>query len=250
MFSNITFYIPSCGRANVTQMTLQAFLEADVPVSLVVPSSERRAYENHRVPVIPCRRKGIAATRQFILEQCPTPYVAMFDDDMYFYRRPSFKSTKLVRCGLRPVLRECERLLEKGFEAVGVSARQNNWSVTKAVISPARIFNVHFYLCDALLENKIRFDAVPVMEDMHVNLSLLEKGFENAVTYKYAWNQRGSNAAGGCSTYRTAEVQDKAARRLKELHPHCITVVKKKAQWAGMEERTDVRIAWRKAYGA
>jgi hypothetical protein len=67
----------------------------------------------------------------------------------------------------------------------------------------------------------------------------------------WAWNQRGSGAVGGCSGYRNNEVQTEAANELHRLFPDFVTVVTKKSKssWQGMEERTDVRIQWKKAFG-
>jgi hypothetical protein len=96
------------------------------------------------------------------------------------------------------------------------------------------------------------FDRLKVMEDFDFTLTLLENGGRNAVTLDYVWNQTGSNQPGGCSDYRTAEVQAKAAKELAKLHPGVVKVVEKevigKTSWGGMKTRTDVRIQWRKAY--
>jgi hypothetical protein len=72
------------------------------------------------------------------------------------------------------------------------------------------------------------------------------------VLFEYCWNQRDSGATGGCSTYRTAEMQAEAARRLAELHPNFVKVVTKKSKdtstsWKNMKERVDVIVYWRKA---
>jgi hypothetical protein len=91
---------------------------------------------------------------------------------------------------------------------------------------------------------------IPVMEDFDLTLQLLRKGYPNRVSYQYVWNQRGSGAEGGCSSYRTAEMQTNAALKLKELHPDFVSLVTKTAGtvWKDMEERSDVTVQWQKAY--
>jgi hypothetical protein len=58
----------------------------------------------------------------------------------------------------------------------------------------------------------------------------------------------GSSADGGCSTYRTPELQAQAARLLAELHAPYVKVVEKetKTAWGG-GTRTDVMIQWKRA---
>jgi hypothetical protein len=86
------------------------------------------------------------------------------------------------------------------------------------------------------------------MEDFDVTLQLLRKGHRNAVLNQWAQDQGTSNAPGGCSTYRTPEVQAAGAYGLQKLHPDFVTVVDKetKQAWGG-GVRKDVRIAWKKA---
>jgi len=70
------------------------------------------------------------------------------------------------------------------------------------------------------------------------------------VLNKWVTNQHGSNLAGGCSHYRTQEVQEESARKLAELHPGLVSVVKKAAKNWGWAERTDVTVGWKKAFRA
>ena len=59
-----------------------------------------------------------------------------------------------------------------------------------------------------------------------------------------------SNADGGCSSYRSLELQEKTSNKLKDKFPEFVTVVKKKTKtgWNNIGERVDVRIRWQKAY--
>ena len=90
------------------------------------------------------------------------------------------------------------------------------------------------------------------MEDFDVTLSLLELGYPNRITYKYAWGQGRSGDDGGCSLYRTSEMQKNAAIRLAEFHPRTVKVVNKrsKTKWGGLdsEVRVDVIVNWKKAF--
>jgi len=94
----------------------------------------------------------------------------------------------------------------------------------------------------------IELGRVKVMEDFDVNLQLLKKGLPSKISYYYAQGQGSSNAAGGCSEWRTLEVQSQGAERLKELHPEVVEVVEKetKTAWGG-GTRKDVKVQWKRA---
>jgi hypothetical protein len=87
------------------------------------------------------------------------------------------------------------------------------------------------------------------MEDFDIQLQLLRKGMPSISINTMVQNQRGSGLEGGCSTYRTVEIQEEAARTLQSYHPEFVSVVQKqtKSAWGG-GVRTDVVIQWRKAY--
>jgi hypothetical protein len=113
--------------------------------------------------------------------------------------------------------------------------------------------NMYAYDTQILRELKIELGRLPVMEDFDLTLQLLRRGRLNRVSHRYCWNQRGSGNVGGCSDYRTAEMQATAARRLAELHAPFVMLKAKKSKdtsesWKGMKERTDVNIQWREAY--
>jgi hypothetical protein len=177
----------------------------------------------------------------------------MMDDDMTFAYRPTMASPKLV--GLPP---EDNRLVELfvywrklagQYAHVGLSARQGNNRVDEEVKECCRMFNAYMYDMDRIKEADVVPGRLQVMEDFDLTLQLLRQGLPNAVIYKWCWNQKGSNAEGGCSQYRTNAMQTRAANLLAKLHPGFVRVVEKKSKnWQGMETRTDVVIYWKKAF--
>ena len=99
----------------------------------------------------------------------------------------------------------------------------------------------------------LKYNAVELMEDYFMTLGLFAKGMPNAVIVDWTWDQRGgSGAKGGCSTYRTPELQEHASKQLAFYYPDFVKVVEKetKTGWEGMKKRYDVRVQWRKAYEA
>jgi hypothetical protein len=135
------------------------------------------------------------------------------------------------------------------FTLVGVSHRNGNNHVEEDVMQFCeRQTNIHGTRPMEIKRLGIRIDDVVCQQDFHLTLSLLEKGHQNVVLYKWAQSDLPPGTPGGCALYRTAEVQEQSALKLHELHPNFVTVVKKTTAWKGLTERTDVRIAWKKAY--
>src|SRR5205085_2016627 len=89
--------------------------------------------------------------------------------------------------------------------------------------------NLYGVRADILDKEKIRFDATPLMEDMHVSLSLIALGYDTALISEWVWNQPGSGAAGGCSLYRDLELQKDSARKLASLHKPFVSIIRREA---------------------
>lgn len=262
--TTLGIYIPSAGRAH-RQITLENLPAGWMPnTTLVVPEGEARRYKKHITrevgAIIECRHENIGATRQWILDTCKEEYVIMMDDDLYFYHRKEPFKISLAGNTREDNGEMIQKLMHamavEGYIHVGVAPRPEASFYLCGYKICTRINNVHGYNVPKMrkLRDKIgaRFDALHLMEDFHVTLTLLENGHPNKVLLDYVWNQPGSNTEGGCSTYRTAKAQAKAAKTLAELHPDFVKVVEKKVvgktSWEGMKTRTDVRIQWHKAY--
>lgn len=194
---------------------------------------------------------GIGPTRQKILEYAAPGKVAMLDDDLAFFERRRDDPTKLVKAtpaSIKKLFDRLERLLDKHVHA-GIAAREGANRCTDDLLYNTRMLRVLAYNALRMKELKVRYDRLPVMEDFDVTLQLLRMGHANVVINGWAQDQGTSNAPGGCSTYRTKEVQASGAHGLAKLHPAFVAVVEKetKGAWGG-GVRTDVRIAWKKAY--
>lgn len=267
--------IPSAGRASrqITLRNLRRFKMLERTV-LCVPEDQKRRYDVELgtqviVEPVPARCAGIAATREWILTTMAPKFrarrVLMVDDDMDFCYRPKMDEPKLLivetKERMDAMIELLERWMNEGFVHVGVSARQGNnnkYYDERKVYGlhqyrdATRMMNMYAYDVDALKKLRVKFGRVPVMEDFDLTLQLLRMGKPNRVLFEYCWNQRDSGATGGCSTYRTPEMQAAAARELARLHPEFVKVVTKQSKstsssWKGMKERVDVTVYWRKA---
>jgi len=251
-------YIPTIGRVN-RQVTLKHIPKRWLKKTyLIIPKKELKEYsvlkeEYKGLSIVGITAKGISKTREWILNNATDRYVLMLDDDMDFCYRPDMASpvleTLTEHSQIDEMLMHIQKLIKK-YPMVGISARQGNNRIDIPVKECTRAMNAYAFDRTVLAKARINFGRLKVMEDFDLTLQLLRKGYKNAVIYDYCWNQRTSGAVGGCSLYRTPEMQAEAAHKLKKLHPDFVKVVEKesKSAWKGLEVRTDVTVQWKKAY--
>lgn len=247
-------YIPSRGRAHLVRTWKN--LPPDHGAVMVVPPAETKDYRDAGFMVLPCPAKGIGPTRQWIVDQHDLregKQILMLDDDLEFFERRDDDPTKVAKASTLSLKRMLKRVqaISKVTAHGGIATREGCNRNVDTVIPDTRCLRALFYDVAAMRKHSVRFDRVPVMEDFDVALQLLRLGYHSATVNQWVQDQPGSNTAGGCSLYRTAEVQAKGARGLAKLHPDFVTVVEKPALksggWNG-EPRLDVRVQWKKAF--
>jgi hypothetical protein len=268
--------IPTSGRSDPKkQVTLRNFIDmkSQREIVLCIPRNERISHVNKirdirdrhpklklTVEYVPDEYYGISHTRKWIMTEYAASreerHILMLDDDMDFCYRPDMRDPTLetIKDPIRfeAMFQMLEQWLAEGFVHIGIAARQgsNHFLGPEGYRDVGRMMNAYAYDTIALKEIGIEFGRIPVMEDFDLTLQLLRKGYPNRVSYQYVWNQRGSGAEGGCSKYRTAEMQTQAAELLQQYHPNFVTLVTKEtgSVWKDMEERSDVNVQWQRAY--
>ncbi len=253
-------YIPTRDRleAQYTWDNLTPTLRAQT--LLVCPAEEVEGHTQRGRRAVARPAVPLSHVRQWIVDTLANPDqpVTMLDDDLGFFRRKVPDAYNLMPVSRTPLLDQLFADLEAlvatgGYIHAGLSPRQmNNRHFPATVVNTMRMNAVHCVSPRGLTAANARYDAVDMMEDYHVTLTLLEQGHDNAVIVDGAWDQvKGSGAPGGFSHYRNKERQAAAALRLAELHPGYVRVVGKEPttgqgdSWAGT--RTDVRCYWGRA---
>lgn len=250
-------FIPTRGRIGLNrQPTLRNMLaKSKIRPVLVCPPEEEKLHRRYHDRILPCPEYGIGKTRQFIMTNTKKPAVVMVDDDMDFAERrpPDYLSgdLQMQEC-LDPMFQWVSDKLDEGYVHGGISARQGNQNKEDLEWENGRVNNFHFFKVDTFIGEGCSFDAVPVMEDFYVTLTLLSLGYPNVISYQYCWNQRGSGNEGGCSIYRTLNVQARGADLLHERFPDFVKVVEKESRGGSVFSgtRKDVIIQWRQAVGS
>lgn len=249
-------YIPTLGRTD-RQETAKALRLANIPFLLVCREEESDALIARGFDVLIEPKdlpRGIGHTRQFIMNHHPGDKVIMMDDDLSFARRGKRIDNPLylspcTNDDLVTMVNLIEDHIDHGYAMVGISSREGNnrkedeWSENVRIM---RVFGIHK---PSFIEAGCDFTAMKVMEDFDVTLTLLTHGYKNLEINTFTNNQPGSNLDGGCKEYRTLQTQHDAAHALAAKYPGIVKAVEKetKGSWGG-GVRTDVRIAWKKAY--
>lgn len=248
--------IPSRGRW-YAQPTLYSIPE-EVAVDLVVRSDEAEQYNKfhgHRARIIthPESAECIRDVREWILQTYEEAIVEM-DDDLTFAKRREDDMEKFrpaTAKELQDLIYDYIPSLLQNYPLVGISAREGANRNFDDVLYATRQLRLHAYDPGTLRALGVTWKLLQakVMEDFALILQLLTMGYANAVINSFVTNQAGSNTKGGCSTYRSLDVQREAALELAEKYPQFVTVVEKhtKTSWGG-QPRTDVRIQWKRAY--
>jgi hypothetical protein len=269
----LTVYIPT--RRRIQQQTTMAefFLREIVKEGLhwldfrfVVPLAEKKEFLvahpwTKRILAAVGSRYKFGSVCQNLLDRSDGWFLIL-DDDMVLLRRRN--RLNVSQRGGRGTIEDSmaffariRHWLVKGYAHGGVSLRQtNHYCQGQYYRVNTRVSGATFYDAQILKKKGIRFDAVQARSDFHVCLSLLEQGYKNVCDYEFICGQvgGGSNAAGGCSTYRTPEFQLEQAKLLKELHPDAVSLVYKTRKGENLNKLAtaqgipDVRIAWKKSF--
>jgi hypothetical protein len=234
------------------QITLQSLpRELRERTTLVCPKREvselHRLYPDVTIAWEPYRNMKIAQKREWIVRtwfECGYEKILMLDDDLRFATRKNPNDWHLRDiCGeeLIPEFQRIEDKLGPEFPHVGFGPRQNNNNESGDWKIPGKmICALGYYLP---IVTKCRWDLVELREDNCVTLQLLLKGHPNAVWTGTVVDQR-FDAPGGCSTYRTLEMNNAEAEKLVALFPNYASMRK---IYKASVQRKEVRFQWQKA---
>lgn len=251
-------YIPTRGRIDKqkTVERLGSDLCREFNVTIVCPPDEVAALKkavSEPVKVLACGVEGIAATRQWILDHARKNgehVILMLDDDLPTWRQRTDTQNEKGETPYRKAtteeigagLRQFDSLMES--YAHGSIGHALFCQTQPLVKKNSRMLRALAYNMK-LLPKDIKF-RLQVMEDFDIALQLFTRGYESVTFNGVVQDQHQNNSEGGCSSYRTNDVQAAAAHKLHELWPQFVTVVTRspKREWIGMPDRTDVRVNW------
>lgn len=196
----------------------------------------------------------IGAVRSWIIQNIDShDNVCLLDDDLRFYKRTAedWHLSNAESDDLKAMFNWMDFTLTTNSECgqVGISPREGNKFFKVPIEFNTRIMRCMAFNLPRLKKAKVEFHDV-LMEDFDLSLQLLTQGYNNQLITIYAQNQDSSNQAGGCSTYRTQQMQADSARMLAKKFPQFVQTVERETKyaWGDWGKRLDVRVQWKQAY--
>ena len=245
-------YIPTMQRPRLQYTLSELKDESPYPITLVIPEQELQDYTgaHSSLMTVPADVRGIAATRQFIMEQAEDEHVLMMDDDLTFAVRRNDDPTRFrpwMKGEMRGMLMAVETMMGL-YAHVGIATREGGNRNTAPLMTCSSAPRVIGYQRSIFFKEEVDFRNSTVMDDFEATLHLLTRGYANGILNTFVQNQKGSGTAGGASTYRTMQMHAAAAAKLQSRYPAFVKTVQKttKTAWGGAT-RTDVIIQWKKA---
>lgn len=253
----VPIFIPSSGRAD-RQMTWAALPNRwRKRTAIFVNHTDGPEYFKHVFYTVHSHGiVGLGRIRQHIIDTTNSKYIFMMDDDVQFYVR---RDRKLARATPTEVGNALDMLLdwlkkEKDVAQVGLSLSMLNIRKNSLYEYNEKCTVVTGINVELFRDLGIRYDAMPngLLEDLHANLCVLEKGYKLKVSYQYAFQNMPPKGATGLSSYRTQATELAACELLQSLHPDYVKLINKKPRNTKytLYNRTVIpRISWKKAYG-
>lgn len=204
---------------------------------------------------------GVSSKREWLLKHANKSgwrSLTVIDDDLQFLHRVRDGATNQVTSSRKEAWAALDLLRYWvdvcGYKSAGLSNRNGNNTNPGLVGHAERQVTVHCYdveFSEHLLHSGARKSMAEfrVMEDHYYTLCLLLTGHANIVSYQYAVGQS-FGAPGGCSIFRTEEVHNAGAHKLKETFPEFVKLRQVHHKTFGGVERTETMIYWKKALAA
>ncbi len=254
----------------VDRMVVQEKFPDDIIKWVVaVPEDQFESYDevpmfrDHVIPIPSDVAGFLPSQRQWVMEHFTKEgykYIWLMDDDLTFFKRKTKKDKLVLRKSKEKHITDMFETMRKHLDEVpivGISTRLGNNRITDDYDEINRVTRCYAINTEVFAEVGAVFNPFEpfVAEDFHMALCFLNAGHKTRILHTYAQEDIGSNADGGCSEYRTAEVQKKTSFWMAENHPEVSVKGKySKGAWGlqelkdGRNYRVDVIVGWKKAY--
>lgn len=230
---------------------------------LVIPADEQGKHGNIPTITAPSSVTNYSQKFQWILDGFPPQSgpegqveepdkAVILDDDLVFSRKEG-ESLKTIYDSdlLHPLFDQMEELLDE-YALVGVHPRQMGQNAKAPFVLNGRIICMQGI--NRRLIGKVKVDQFPILADVVLNCTLLSRGQANAIITTFFQDHGPCQASGGCSLYRTADMQRDAVEYIARRWPEFAKVVERrvKTNWLQNEEgvRYDYTCQWKRLYAA
>ncbi len=264
----MNLYIMTRGRVG-KQYTLSRLPEKwKAKTFLVCPDQEviLHAAAGETCGVIPAHPyvKDYSTKFQWILDGMPVSYeydnvldkedkAVIMDDDLVFSKRNAEGKLITIRDPeeLSPMFDQMEALLDT-YPLVGVHPRQMGQHTKPPYVENGRIICIQGI--NRRLIGQVKVDQYPILADVVLNCTLLARGQRNAIISTFFQDHGPCQAEGGCSIYRTGEMQNRAVDYIAQrFGPFARTVQRHTISgWLQDEKgvRNDYTCQWKRLHAA
>ena len=254
----MNLYIMTRGRVG-KQFTLSRLPERWKAKTWLVSDDEGHTHQQIRTPSFVT---NYSKKFQWILDDFPelensgwaiprTDKAVILDDDLVFSKED--KDGRILTITdpeqVGELFDQMEVLLDT-YPLVGVHPRQMGHNTEPPFVENGRIICIQGI--NRRLIGKVKVDQFPILADVVLNLTLLARGQKNALITTHFQDHGPCQAPGGCSIYRTPEMQRAAVDYLQNRFPGFVKTVTRRpktATWLGAE-RYDYTAQWKKLHRA
>jgi len=193
-------------------------------------------------------------TRDNILKYCYNKKyekILMIDDDIVFRKRTNnytlqrvIQNKEMFNKMVYTLFKKCN----KDIPLIGINHDAFNGCYELPYNMNTRIIQVFCIHLPTLKENNITFMDCNLwtMTDYYFTLKLLTLGYKNMCINIYSRSDT-MQTPGGCSEYRTKEMEEQSAKTLKKLFPDFISLYYKQSGTWDIS-RIAIRVKWQKAF--
>jgi len=259
-------YIMSRGRAGKVNTLKWIPKEWRERTAIICSRGEKNEYQSCNPLVVveqaPDWVTNYSQKVQWILDGCPNAAgrtdlndkAVILDDDLVFSAKsdPDRPNSLISITDPSQMVGNFEFIEENlnTFPLVGVHPRQMGQNAKWPFVTNGRIICIQGI--NRSLIGKVKVDQYPILADVVLSCTLLARGQPNAILTSFFQDHGPCQAPGGCSIYRTPDMQRAAVDYLAARFPGYVKSVERRpkvAKWMG-EVRYDYTCQWKQLYRA
>jgi len=203
---------------------------------VAVPAREERAYQDSyrqygvTILTVPEGKKEkikyIGQKRQWLMENVGFRYLYMIDDDIEFHYRPNMHKTNMRRVDQEKFGIMVDLIFRwirlEGIVQAGVCRRLYSNNVPEPFLDNRFHYANHAVDTKFCLKNDIRWDKYPIVEEIDFFLQLAKIKAPQRTSFMFA-TQTEPWTDGGCSEYRTRDMETEIYNKIAAEYPGWVT---------------------------
>ena len=255
-------YIPTLGRVSkqITYDNMPTWVQ-DITYFVIQPHEEevfRITYPNSNIKVLPKEIKGIARTREWIINDGGDTCYGVFDDDIKFVKRNINRKTikKNSDKSNEPFTDnhwvEMFDTISKWFDEgvwLGGCFAKGSPPKDRDELQFGKFIQVHFINGSKIWREELDW-SLQCGEDIHFILQLLQKGVITRLSDIYLVESDEYYSEGGCMEEgRTVDKDIECLKELEILYPNIFSIVWDKHYTLNkIYKLPKIKVKWKKAY--